>query len=132
LRSSAKQQYAEVVDRQAHAQAGQAGEAAHRRIVHQHRFDDLDGQLRRLDGVVAHGLLQARQQAVLAQLVGRHVDGRAHAQSLGALGQLPAGLLDHPVAQLPDQAEALGHRDEDAGHDQTRWGGASAPGPPRR
>ena len=50
---------------------------------------------------------------VLAHLVRRQVDRDAHAQALVAPGaRLPAGVLDDPVAERADQAEALGDRDE--------------------
>lgn len=53
------------------------------------------------------------RQARVEDLEAGDVDGNPHVAPLqGPLRRLPAGFVDDPVADLADQAEALGQRDE--------------------
>ncbi|KQV52080.1 hypothetical protein ASC93_05445 [Massilia sp. Root335] len=107
---------AEVVDRHAHAprpQAVQGGDRAFH-VVHQRAFGHFELQHAGVDAMrvdrIQHGLLQAAAR----ELAARDVDGDMHRRrhDAGPRGDLAACGVDHPVADVDDQAGLLEHGNE--------------------
>ena len=88
-------------------------------VFHGRGLGDLAGQQRRMDAVLPQCVRNAIRNVVLPHLMSRQVDRHAHAQpAIAPLPTLPARIRDDPVADRPDQAEALRHGNEHTGQHQ--------------
>ena len=103
---------AEIVERDAHAEiADLVQEQARRaRVLEQHRLGDFDLEPARVEAGFAQHLLDRLDDVAAAELAGRQVDGHAH--MVRPRRARPAGLAQHPFAEIDDQAHFLGDGNE--------------------
>lgn len=96
-------------------------------VFHGHGLGDLAQQLMGLELVALQGQGDALGLTAFTQLVYGEANGHAHVQSQIALfGELAAGFLQNPVAQVVDHAKVLGQGNEDIGRDHAALGVVSA------
>jgi len=115
---------AEVVQVYADPVAAQAGEqlgSAHR-VLHERRLGQLQDQALGVQARVVQGLLDLVGEALLGELPAADVDADRDAVGRGQgtvqLGNLQAGLAQHPAADRVDEARLLGQGDELVGAHQ--------------
>ena len=110
---------AEIVDRQAHAHRTQLGQPAQGLVLvtDQHRLGQLQLQAMRRQTVARQRRRDTPGKVAATELHRRDID-RDHQLRPGR--GLPAGLVEHPVAQRHDQAAFLCHRNEALGRGRHR------------
>ena len=94
------------------------------RVFHRHRLGDLAGQQRRVDAVArrARRRCASTRSSWRSWCTDRLIATRMRRPLVAPLADLPARLVDDPVAERADQAEALGQRDEHVGPIRPRTG----------
>ncbi len=107
---------AEVVERDAHADAREVGEQVARglAVLHEHRLGQLDVHALGGDAVFAQRVLDERGQVRVAHLARGEIDGHAQRRQAHRVpgGELRAGRADHPRTHRQHEARLLEHADE--------------------
>src|SRR6185437_7942642 len=114
---------AEVIDRNAHPESGQAAEDFDRslRVVHNRALGQLQLEEAGLEACLMQRATDYFEEIPLAELLRRQVHGHSYRADAGHLpcSRLPARFAQHPFPNRDDQAGLFGHGDEAAGRDET-------------